>query len=137
MPEGNLPAIRWKAGINPVRPLQRGFAFYYVKTYYMSAIDIVTKQDLQEFKSGLVAEMERVLQASKEPERRWLKTYDVRKMLGNLSNGTMQTLRNSGMLPYTPLNGLALYEYKDVVALMEKLKIAPPKSNGDKKQYNR
>jgi hypothetical protein len=95
----------------------------------MSAIEIVTKQDLQEFKTGLVEEMERVLQASKEPERRWLKTYDVRKMLGNLSNGTMQTLRNSGVLPYTLLNGLALYEYKDVVKLMEELKIVPKRKD--------
>lgn len=93
----------------------------------MSAIDIVTKSDLQEFKDGLLAEMAQVLQASKEPERKWLKTYDVRKMLGNLSNGTMQTLRNKGMLPYTLLNGLALYEYKDVVKLMEELKIFPRK----------
>jgi hypothetical protein len=65
-------------------------------------------------------------QAEKQPERRWLKTYEVRKMLGNLSPGTMQTMRNTGMLPYTPLNGLALYEYKDVVALMDTLKIVPP-----------
>lgn len=93
----------------------------------MSAIDIVTKTDLQEFKEGLLAEMQQVLQTVKEPERRWLKTYDVRKMLGNLSNGTMQTLRNSGMLPYTLLNGLALYEYKDVVKLMDELKIVPLK----------
>lgn len=91
----------------------------------MGAIDIVTKTDLQEFKEGLLAEMQQVLQTVKEPERRWLKTYDVRKMLGNLSNGTMQTLRNSGMLPYTLLNGLALYEYKDVVKLMEEFKIVP------------
>ena len=69
--------------------------------------------------------MQQVMKAEKEPERRWLKTYDVRKMLGNLSNGTMQTLRNNGMLPYTMLNGLALYEYKDVLKLMEEWKIEP------------
>lgn len=94
----------------------------------MSAIEIVTKEDLQQFKQDLLAEMQKMLQQSAvQPERRWLKTYDVRKMLGDLSPGTMQTMRNKGMLPYSPLNGLALYEYKDVVKLMDELKVVPPK----------
>ena len=97
----------------------------------MSAVEIVTKQDLQQFKEDLLAEMQRLLQQSaKQPDRHWLKTYDVRKMLGDLSTGTMQTMRNTGMLPYTLLNGLALYEYKDVVTLMDELKIEPAKNGG-------
>jgi hypothetical protein len=92
----------------------------------MSAVEIVTKEDLQQFKQDLLAAMQKMLQESSAPtDRRWLKTYDVRKMLGNLSPGTMQTMRNNGMLPYAPLSGLALYEYKDVVALMDELKVVP------------
>lgn len=96
----------------------------------MSAIEIVTKEDLQQFKQDLLCEIQKIMaQAGKSEDRRWLKTYDVRKMLGNLSPGTMQTMRNNGMLPYAPLNGLSLYEYKDVVALMDELKIVPVKRN--------
>ncbi|GGH70312.1 hypothetical protein HNQ91_002988 [Filimonas zeae] len=91
----------------------------------MGSIDIVTKQDLEQFKADLLAEIKNLLEEVKTtPPRRWLKTYQVRDMLGEISAGTLQTMRNNGMLPYSLLTGLALYEYADVVKLMEELKIS-------------
>lgn len=90
----------------------------------MGAIDIVTKQDLEQFKADMLAEIKILLEEGKSaPPRRWLKTYQVRDMLGEISAGTLQTMRNNGMLPFSLLTGLALYEYSDVVKLMDELKI--------------
>lgn len=49
-------------------------------------------------------------------------------MLGSLSPAILPTMRNSGILPYTLLNGLALYEYKDVVAMMDEFKMIPKRN---------
>lgn len=91
----------------------------------MGAIDIVTKQDLEQFKTDLLADIKILLEENRNaPPRRWLKTYKVREMLGDISAGTLQTMRNNGMLSYSLLTGLALYEYADVVNFMDELKIS-------------
>ncbi|RXK81301.1 DNA-binding protein [Filimonas effusa] len=96
----------------------------------MGSIDIVTKQDLEQFKTDLLAAVKVLLDETRnEPPRRWLKTYQVRDMLGEISAGTLQTMRNNGMLPYSLLTGLALYEYADVTKLMDELKV-PIKKRG-------
>lgn len=90
----------------------------------MGTIDIVTKQDLEQFKIDLISDIKVLLEEAKSaPPRRWLKTYQVRDMLGEISAGTLQTMRNNGMLPYSMLTGLALYEYADITKLMDELKI--------------
>lgn len=86
--------------------------------------ELVTKEDLKKFREELLSEIQQVLLKHVRPdERRWLKTYEVRKMLGNISNGTMQAMRNKGILPYSIVNGLALYEYRDVVRVVEERKV--------------
>jgi hypothetical protein len=82
--------------------------------------EIVTKADLAEFKKQLIGEFKELLDsAPSKPNRRWIKTYRVKQML-DLSDGTLQTLRNNGTLPYTLLGGVALYDYEELVALMDK-----------------
>lgn len=94
----------------------------------MGSIEIVTKQDLEQFKIELLAQIKLLIEeARSEPPRRWLKTYQVREMLGNISAGTLQSMRNNGLLPYSILNGLALYEYAKVVNLMDDMKISVKK----------
>jgi len=51
--------------------------------------------------------------------KQWLKTYEVRKLLG-LSAGTLQHMRNNGTLKYSMIGRLAFYDYEKVVALVEK-----------------
>ena len=45
--------------------------------------------------------------------KRWLKSSDVRKMLG-ISSGTLQTLRNNGKIPFTKVGGLIYYDAAEI-----------------------
>ncbi len=86
----------------------------------MNATDLTTKQDLINLRQDLVKEFTNLLKI-KPQENNWLKSSDVRKMLG-ISAGTLQTLRINGSLPYTKLNGTLYYSYDDVVAALNKNK---------------
>ena len=49
--------------------------------------------------------------------KEWLKSADVRKMLG-ISSGTLQTLRINKTLPYTKIGGTIYYAYGDVTRVL-------------------
>jgi ribonucleotide reductase beta subunit family protein with ferritin-like domain len=85
------------------------------------ATNIITVEDLQIFKVELVKELTSIFNTAKTKEEKWLKSADVRKMLG-LSAGTLQTLRINGTLPYTKLNGTMYYSYDEVIAALNKFK---------------
>ncbi|WP_341836883.1 helix-turn-helix domain-containing protein [Chitinophaga pollutisoli] len=88
-----------------------------------SNVPWITFEDLIKFKAELLKEIEELLKAQLHPaERKWLKSYEVRKML-NLSAGTLQTLRDNGTLPYTKMGGALYYDYKDIEKLLEKSKV--------------
>ncbi len=54
---------------------------------------IITTDDLREFKIELLDEISKLLEESKELKpKKWLKSTEVRKLL-NISPGTLQTLR--------------------------------------------
>ncbi|RFS26804.1 DNA-binding protein [Chitinophaga silvatica] len=89
----------------------------------MSTIEVLTKEDLFIFKKELLQELEAMFARNKQEEpKRWLKTYEVKKMLG-LSSGTLQTMRNKGTLKFSMIGNLAYYDYNEIVALMEKKKL--------------
>ncbi|WP_111672712.1 helix-turn-helix domain-containing protein [Algoriphagus litoralis] len=81
--------------------------------------ELVTLQDLENLKRELLAELKKMLEGYKpEPERRWLKSADVQKLLG-ISAGTLQTLRNRAMIPYTRLGGVIYYNREEVKKVLE------------------
>ncbi len=82
--------------------------------------DIITKKDLKELKNDILSEIATMLNG-KTKQKKWLKSVDVRKML-SISPGTLQNLRVNGTLPYTKLGKTIYYEYKDVIAILEKNK---------------
>ena len=86
----------------------------------MATIDFITREDLEQFKQELLAELRRPsLRVSKqEPQKEWLKSYEVRKLLG-ISPNTLQSLRLNGTLPFTRVGGLIYYAYEDIRRLME------------------
>lgn len=86
----------------------------------MAIIDFITREDLEQFKQELFAELRRPsLRPSKqEPQKEWLKSYEVRKLLG-ISPNTLQSLRLNGTLPFTRVGGLIYYAYEDIRKLME------------------
>jgi hypothetical protein len=78
------------------------------------ATEIITTDDLREFKIELLKEFEKLLkQNSGSQQKKWLKSYEVKELL-NVSSGTLQHLRVSGMLPYTKVGGTIYYDYHDI-----------------------
>lgn len=83
-------------------------------------IELVTLQDLENLKKEILTEMKKMLEGHKsEPEKRWLKSSDVQKLLG-ISQGTLQTLRNRSMIPFTRLGGVIYYSKEEVKKVLEK-----------------
>ena len=83
-------------------------------------IELITLSDLERLKREILIEIKALLQPSLEtkPEKKWLKSADVQKLLG-ISPGTLQTLRNRKLIPYTRLGGVIFYNYEDVRRLLE------------------
>ncbi len=85
------------------------------------SVNILTKEDLQQFKTELFEELKNILSGHNNKPRKWLKSYEVREML-NISPGTLQNMRVQGTISFTKIGGLTFYAYEDIVKLMESKK---------------
>lgn len=85
----------------------------------MTAIEILTREDLRNFKTELLQEIKILLQPQGQTQKKWLKSQEVRKML-NISPGTLQNLRINGTLRYTKIGAMLYYKLEDINALLEK-----------------
>lgn len=80
---------------------------------------IVTVEDLNALRSDLLDEIKKLLcQDSDKPGRKWLRSSEVRKMLG-ISNGTLQNFRVNGVLPFTKIGGIMFYSQEDIEKLLK------------------
>ena len=87
--------------------------------------EIVTSDDLREFKIELFRELKRMLQEHHgQPAKKWLKSYEIRKLLG-ISPGTLQNLRENGTLPFTKIGGVLFYDYEDIRKMLEVNQVKP------------
>ena len=87
------------------------------------AATIITTEDLRDFKMELLDDIKELLNnQSGHITKRWLKSPDVRELLG-ISSGTLQNLRINGTLPYTKVGGVLYYDYEEIMSVMEKIKI--------------
>lgn len=83
------------------------------------AVELITKEDLHQYKTELFSELQKLLQGSTpEKGKQWLKSYEVRAMLG-ISRGTLQNMRINGTLTATKIGGLMFYAYADIAKLMQ------------------
>ena len=81
--------------------------------------EILTTDDLREFKIELLKEFKQILAVHHgQPSKKWLKSYEVRKLLG-ISPGTLQNLRVNGTLPYTKIGGVMFYDYEDIKKMLK------------------
>ena len=86
------------------------------------ATEIITTDDLREFKTELLEEIRQLFKEHNgEPSKKWLKSYEVRKIL-NISPGTLQNLRLNGTLPYTKIGGVMYYDYADIQKMLQSRK---------------
>lgn len=87
------------------------------------ATEIITTEDLYEFKVELLEEIKQLLnQQSGQVTKKWLKSPEVRELLG-ISPGTLQNLRINGTLPYTKVGGVLYYDYHEIMQVLEKNRI--------------
>lgn len=86
------------------------------------AISIVTQEELKQFKSELLEEIKGIISQQESNGKKWLRSHEVRKLLGNISPGKLQDMRNKGELPFTRIGGTLFYDPSDVAKVMDKRK---------------
>jgi hypothetical protein len=82
------------------------------------AIQVVTQDDLNEFRLLLLNDLKEIFNDKATPVKKWLKSNEVREML-NISNGTLQSFRIKGILSYTKIGGINFYAYQEIEKLFE------------------
>ncbi|MGV8946738.1 MAG: helix-turn-helix domain-containing protein [Lutibacter sp.] len=81
--------------------------------------EIITTDDLREFKIELLDEIKKLLKTSSTAgTKKYLKSAEMMKLL-NVSSGTLQTLRINGTLPYTKIGGIIFYNAEEIYKVME------------------
>jgi hypothetical protein len=85
------------------------------------SVEIITKEDLNEFRRLLIADLSTLLAIKPQQQKKWLKSNEVRKLL-NISPGTLQNLRINGTLIYSRVGGIIFYEYAHIDKLLNQNK---------------
>lgn len=81
--------------------------------------EIVTTDHLREFKIELMFELRKMLKEAHSPsEKKWLKSHEVKKMLG-ISPGTLQNMRINGTIPFTKMGGILFYDANEIQKILE------------------
>ncbi len=86
------------------------------------AIEIITKEDLNEFRSLLLNDLKEIIRSKPQQQKQWLKSNEVRKLL-NISHGTLQNLRTNGTVTYTKIGSIMYYDQADIDKLLNGNKI--------------
>ncbi len=85
--------------------------------------NIITPEDLKEFKLQLLDDIKELISTSSELKpKRWLKSPQVRELL-SISPGTLQNLRINGTLPYTKVGGVIYYDYDEITKVLEENRV--------------
>jgi hypothetical protein len=82
------------------------------------AAEIITKEDLSEFREKLLEDIKGILGKSTDEPKKWLKSYQVKNLL-KISPGTLQNLRINGTLRFTKIGGILYYKYEDIMQVLE------------------
>lgn len=86
------------------------------------AIEVITREDLNEFRTLLLSDLNQILNSKPQQQKKWLKSSEVRKLL-NISSGTLQNLRVNGTITYTKIGGILYYSSSDLEKLLETNKV--------------
>jgi Helix-turn-helix domain len=81
-------------------------------------VELITRDDLREFKTELLNELKQIMQPGQGQSKKWLKSSEVRKML-NISPGTLQNLRINGTLRFTKIGSIMYYKLEDINKVLE------------------
>jgi hypothetical protein len=86
------------------------------------AIEVITREDLNEFRTLLLSDLNTMFGSKSQQQKQWLKSNEVRKLL-NISSGTLQNLRVNGTLTYTKIGGILYYSSNDLEKVIETNKV--------------
>jgi len=92
------------------------------------AIEVITREDLIEFRQQLLKDLKDLLNITAENKKKWIKSPEVRKMLA-ISIGTLQNLRLNGTLAYTKIGGIIYYDHEDIEKLLSANKVEAAAEN--------
>lgn len=81
------------------------------------SVEIVTKEDLVEFGTKLIQEIEKLITKTELKDEQWLRSIQVRELL-NISPGTLQNMRISGKLKYSKVGGIHFYRQSDIEKML-------------------
>lgn len=90
----------------------------YTKHTITMAVEIITKDDLQVFKTQLLEDIRHLINKNQEPLRPWLRSVEVRNLL-QISPGTLMSLRVKGILKFKRVGSIMFYRYEDVMSMIE------------------
>ena len=88
------------------------------------ASNIITTDDLREFKIELLEEFKSILsqQNTQLTLKRYLKSSEVMDLL-QISPGTLLNLRINGTLPFTKIGGIIYYDAQEIQQIMEENRV--------------
>ena len=86
------------------------------------AIEVITREDLNEFRTLLLSDLNAMFNSKPQQQKQWLKSSEVRKLL-NISPGTLQNLRVNGTITYTKIGGILFYSSSDLDKVLETNKV--------------
>lgn len=87
-------------------------------------IEVITKDDLQQLKVELIAEIRQLVsKGDPKTDSKWLRSAQVRQLL-SISPGTLQNLRVQGLIRYTKIGGSFFYQRDEI----ERMLSSPQKS---------
>lgn len=82
-------------------------------------MDIITMEDLQQFKSDMLSEIRGIVGSNKDSQSAtWLRSSQVRKML-SISPGTLQTMRINGTLPFRKIGKIMYYSKAEIEKILK------------------
>jgi hypothetical protein len=81
------------------------------------ALEILTKDDLEEFGRKLITEIKTLLGPQAEEPKKWLKSYQVKNLL-KISPNTLQKLRLNGTLNPAKIGGILYYKYEEITQVL-------------------
>ncbi|MHB8209710.1 helix-turn-helix domain-containing protein [Mucilaginibacter sp.] len=84
----------------------------------MAAIEILTKEDLEQFRQQLLQDIKSLMGSPGQQVKQLLKSAEVRKLL-KISPGTLQNLRINGTLRYTRIGSIMYYKTDEINKLLE------------------
>lgn len=80
-------------------------------------IAILSETEIEEFRKQLLQDLISLFSREKEDDNRWIKTAEVKKILG-CSINTIHNYKNAGILSYNKIGGTIYYDKERVYELL-------------------